>query len=74
MAADKDRIMRGINMMAFSFPFVLFGPALYYWKGAAGWNNGQWWWPILSLLVMAIAAFLAIKGLRMILAGFFNDK
>ena len=73
MASDKDRIMRGINMMAFAFPFILFGPALYFWKGAAGWNNGQWWWPVLSILVMGLAAFLAIKGLRLILAGFFND-
>ena len=74
MAANKDKIARGVNLMAFSFPFILFGPALYFWKGAKGWHNGEWWWSIISLLLMGLAAFLAVKGLRLILAGLFGDK
>ena len=74
MPSDKDKIARGINLMAFSFPFILFGPALYYWKGARGWTNGEWYWSILSVLIMGLAIFIAVKGLRLILAGFFNDR
>ncbi len=74
MAADKDKLMRGINVMAFSFPFILFGPALYFWKGAKGWQNGEWWWGVLSVLIMGVAVFMAVKGLRLILDGLFNDK
>lgn len=74
MAADKDKMMRGVNLMAFAFPGIFFGPALFYWKGASGMNNGQWWWPVLSLAIMGLAAFLAVKGLRLIMSGLFNDK
>jgi hypothetical protein len=74
MAANKEKIARGVNLMAFSFPFILFGPSLYFWKGANGWQNGQWWWGVISIALMALAVFLAVKGLRLILAGLFGDK
>lgn len=74
MPSDKDKIARGINLMAFSFPFILFGPALYFWKGARSWGNGEWWWGVLSVAIMLTAVYLAVSGLRLILAGFFNDK
>lgn len=74
MPTNKDKLMRGINIIAFSFPLILLGPALYFWKGAASWQNGQWWWAILSLLIMIAAVYLVVKGLRTILAGLFGDK
>ncbi len=60
--------------MAYSFPLIMLGPGLFYWKGARGWGNGEWWWAVLSLLIMGAAAFLAVKGLRLIMAGIFGDK
>ena len=74
MATNKDKIVRGINLMAFSFPFILFGPALYFWKGAKGWTNGEWYWSVLSVIVMLIAIYMAVRGLKLILAGIFGDR
>ena len=74
MAANKEKIMMGVNYMAYAFPLILFGPGLYFWKGAKGWDNGEWWWAMLSLLIMGAAAFLVVKGLKTILAGIFGDK
>lgn len=72
MSTDKDKMMRGINFMAFSFPLIFFGPALFFWQGAKGLNNGQWWWAVISVILMGVAVFLAVKGLRLILSGLFN--
>jgi hypothetical protein len=73
MATDKDKLMRGVNIMAFAFPLVLLGPSLYFWKGANSWQNGQWWWGVISLLIMGVAIYLSVKGFKMILAGIFGD-
>lgn len=73
MATDKDKLMRGVNIMAFAFPLILTGPALYFWKGAQGWQNGQWWWGVLSVLLMGGAVYMSVKGLRLIMAGIFGD-
>jgi len=74
MSTDKDKMMRGINFMAFSFPLIFFGPALFFWKGASGLNNGQWWWAVISVVLMGVAVFLVVKGLRLVLAGLFNKN
>jgi len=74
MAANKEKIMMGVNYMAYAFPLILFGPGLYFWKGAEGWDDGEWWWAMLSLIIMGAAAFLVVKGLKTILAGIFGDK
>jgi hypothetical protein len=74
MSANKEKIARGANLMAYSFPLILLGPGLFFWKGASGWKNGEWWWALLSLVIMGAAVFIAIKGLRLIMAGIFGDK
>lgn len=72
MSTDKDKLMRGVNLMAWAFPFIFFGPALFFWKGARGWQSGEWWWWVLSLIIMLAAVVLMVKGLRLVLAGFFG--
>lgn len=73
MAANKEKIVRGIHQLLWSFPFFLLGPGLYFWKGAKGLNNGEWWWTVISVLAMLAAAIFVVRGLRLIMAGLFND-
>ena len=70
---DKQKLMRGINLLAIAFPFIFGGPTLFYFKGAKAIENGEPWWLILSILVMLIAVFYAVRGLRTLLHAIFND-
>jgi hypothetical protein len=72
METDKDKMMKGVNFLAMAFPFIFFGPALFFWKGAEGMRSGEWWWPLLSLLIMGFAVFMAVKGLRMVISALFD--
>lgn len=72
MATDKEKLVKGLYFMAFAFPFIFSGPSLYFWKGAAGFKNGEYTWTIVSISLMLIAVFLVIKGLRMALKAFFE--
>jgi len=56
--------------MAWSFPFIFIGPALFIGKG----TTGAWYWTVISLLIMATGVFLAVWGLRTVLKGFFGDQ
>ena len=59
--------------MALSFPFIFGGPTLFHYKGAQALRNDEPWWLVLSIIIMLIAVFLAVKGLRIIMAAFFDQ-
>jgi hypothetical protein len=55
--------------MAWSFPFIFAGPALFIGKG----TSGAWYWTALSMVLMLSGISLVVLGLRQILRGFFGD-
>jgi hypothetical protein len=66
----QEVIIAGLYKMAWSFPFIFIGPALFIGKG----TTGAWYWTVISLLIMATGVFLAVWGLRTVLKGFFGDQ
>lgn len=70
----KEKLMKGINLMLLSFPFIFGGPTLFHYKGAQALRNDEPWWLVLSVLLMLIAVFIAVKGLRTIMAAFFDRE
>lgn len=73
MASNKEKLMKGINILALAFPFIFLGPSLYYWKGEAV-RQGEWIWAAVSILMMAAGVALIIRGLAVILDGFFDQN
>lgn len=73
MAADRDKIMQGIRFMAVALPLIFSGPALYVSVGLGAARDGNYIWMGLSILIMIVAVYLAVRGLRTIVRGFFND-
>lgn len=73
MAANRDKIMHGIRFMAIALPLIFSGPALYVALGLPAARQGNYIWMGVSVLLMLVAVFFAVKGLRTILRGFFND-
>jgi len=67
--SNKDKLIAGLFRLAWSFPFIFIGPALFIGKG----TGGHWSWTAISLMIMASGVFLAVAGLRLVLKGFFND-
>lgn len=67
--SNQDLIVAGLYKMAWSFPFIFIGPALFIGKG----TTGAWYWTAIALLIMATGVFLAVWGLRTVLKGFFGD-
>ncbi len=70
----KEKLMKGINLMLLSFPFICCGPTLFHYKGAQALRNDEPWWLVLSVSLMLIAVFIAVKGLRTIMAAFFDKE
>ncbi|MCH1533558.1 MAG: DUF6095 family protein [Schleiferiaceae bacterium] len=67
--SDQDHIVAGLLKLAWSFPFIFAGPALFIGKG----TSGAWYWTVLSLILMLSGICLITLGLRQILRGFFGD-
>jgi hypothetical protein len=73
MESDKQKIAEGIRFLAVALPLVFSGPALYVGMGIPASRDGNYLWMGISILVMLVAVFLMVKGLRRVLRGFFND-
>ncbi len=73
MASDRDKIMHGLRFMAIALPLIFSGPALYVALGLPAARQGNYIWMGVSILLMLIAVFFTVKGLRTVLKGFFND-
>jgi len=73
MESDKQKIAEGIRFLAVALPLVFSGPALYVGLGIPASRDGNYLWMAVSILVMLVAVFFMVKGLRRVLSGFFND-
>lgn len=69
---NKTRLMDGIRWMSISFPFIFAGPIVFYVAGNKSLQNGTYIWFIISVVFMLLAAFFAVKGLRLIISAFFD--
>jgi hypothetical protein len=68
--SNQDLIVAGLFRLAWSFPFIFVGPSLYIGKG----TSGAWYWTALSIIIMLVAVYLAVSGLRKVMSGFFDGK
>lgn len=73
MATDKNKLMKGVQILAIAFPFYFFGPGFYFWKGAPEMQNGNWYWAAGAILLMFVAVGLTIRALAIILDAFFDN-
>ena len=73
MATDKEKLVKGLYILAFSFPFVLAGPSIFAWRGASDLSEGRYLWGIVSIVCMLTAVGTGIFGLKTILAAFFDS-
>ncbi|CAI8364867.1 MAG: Uncharacterised protein [Cryomorphaceae bacterium] len=67
--SNQDLILAGLFRLAWAFPFIFVGPALFVGKG----TSGAWYWTVISIAIMATGAGMAVMGLRKIMKGFFGD-
>lgn len=74
MATDKDKLMRGVRFLFIGFPFIFMGPALLTWAGIPYMRAGNYWWFVISIILMIVAGFFGVKGLMTILSSFFDKK
>jgi hypothetical protein len=68
--SNQDLIVAGLFRLAWSFPFIFVGPSLFIGKG----TSGSWYWTAISIVLMLVAVFLAVSGLRKVMSGFFDGK
>ena len=71
--SNKELLLQGIRYLALALPLIFTGPALYFWLGATGIRQGNYLWAAVSLVVMGLAVFLTVRGLRTLLKGFFGS-
>lgn len=74
MASDKEKISKGIRFLAVALPLVFTAPGLFYILGIPAYKNGSYLWLSISIVLMLVAVFFMVKGLRTVLAGFFNEQ
>lgn len=74
MGTDKDKLLSGIRFMAIGFPFIFMGPILLTWMGIPKLKEGNYLWISISILLMVIAAYFCVRGLRTILSAFFDQQ
>lgn len=74
MATDRDKLLKGVRFITFGFPFIFLGPIVFTVAGIPDYHKGSYVWLVVSLVFMAAAAILCVKGLRTILAAFFDKS
>lgn len=73
MASDKEKIVSGMRLLAVALPLIFSGPALFVALGQPAAQRGNYLWLGISILLMLAAVYFMVRGLRRVLAGFFND-
>lgn len=73
MASDQNKILEGLRFLAVALPLIFSGPALFVALGQPAARQGNYLWMGISVLLMLVAVFFMVKGLRTVVAGFFND-
>lgn len=61
-----------MRFIAIGFPFIFVGPALMTGLGIPAYRSGHYTWLVLSILLMLLAAYFCIRGLRTVLAAIFD--
>jgi len=69
----KPSLIKGVMILAFSFPFLFAGPAFYFWIGAPALRQGNWGWTAFIVISMFVGAGLIIRGIVAILDSFFEN-
>ena len=69
----KPSLIKGVIILAFSFPFLFAGPAFYFWIGAPALRQGNWGWTAFIVISMFVGAGLIIRGIVAILDSFFEN-
>ena len=72
--SKKPSLMKGVIILAFSFPFLFAGHAFYFWIGVPALKNGYWFWTGLLVTLMFVGAGLIIRGIVAILDSLFDQK
>jgi hypothetical protein len=63
-SSNKQKLVKGMIFLSIAFPFLFAGPAFYYWIGAPALREGAWGW----------TAFIAVRGIALVLDGFFDHQ
>ena len=71
---NKELLVKGLYQLAFSLPFIFAGPSLYFSLGIRDWNDGRYLWTLVSIVLMLLAGFLFVRGIRMSMRAFFGRK
>ncbi len=73
MASDKDKIAKGMRFLAIALPLIFTAPGIFYLAGIPAYQKGNYLWLVASIILMLVAVFFMVKGLRTVLAGFFDQ-
>jgi len=73
-SSNKQKLVKGLIFLSIAFPFLFAGPASYYWIGAPALREGAWGWTAFIVVMMFSAAAFAVRGIAMILDGFFDHE
>ena len=73
-STKNSSLMKGVLILAFSFPFLFAGPAFYFWIGAPALRQGNWPTTAFIVILMFVGAGLIIRGIVAILDGLFEEE
>lgn len=74
MATNREEILRGIRFLSLALPLIFTAPGLFYILGIPAWRQGSYWWTALCVVMMIVAVYLAVRGLKAVLRGFFSRE
>lgn len=72
MESDKNLIVKGLKNLAIALPLMFAGPSFYFWVGVKSIQSGTYIGLAISLVLMAAAVFFMVRGIRLVLRGFFR--
>jgi hypothetical protein len=71
MSKSKDKIVKGVKIMAISLPLMILGPVILT-IGFRAVNDGIYIWSVLGTILIIAAIIIAFKGIKTILNGLFE--
>lgn len=74
MPTNKEKLLKGMQFVALGLPFVFMGPALLTWAGIPFAQKGNYLWLAISILLMLVAAYFCVRGLRTVLSSLFDKE
>ena len=67
---DRDKLMKGVKLIAFAFPFIFGAPIVL--TLAFDPEQGTWWLTVLAAVMILAAFYLGGRGLLTIISSFFD--